>query len=160
MTDSLDSKLRLYLALYIRDGVTTHSQAEDRYHWALLAIPETNIQATRFHARDYFINPNQTHWIYEEVHVSALGTPKLLAQTYIRDVVNDEGLLEILRDVPIRQEKGWNCVDWIESALKMVWDEEVVERGKYSGIEMLKSEALRAADGEVARREETVRALL
>ena len=160
MTDSRFSNLRLYLALYIRDGVPLHTETADRYHWALLAIPShktntstnTQLQATRFHARDYFTESNQTHWIYEEVHVSSLGTPKLLAQTFIGDIVDEEGLLEVLRDVEIRQLKGWNCVDWVESAVEGIWEEGVVERGKYNGIEMLKETALREADVEAARR--------
>jgi hypothetical protein len=162
MTDSQSSKVQFYLALYIRDGVAPGSQASDRYHWALLAIPSNDnslqLIATRFHARDYYSGPNQTHWIYEEIHVSARGTPKLLSQTYIGDIVEKERLFEIMRDAPVKQEKGWNCVKWVKSAMEMVWAEDVLEGGRHDGWEALKWEALRGADADVVRRES--RALL
>jgi hypothetical protein len=164
MTDSQSSKVRLYLALYIRDGVTVRSQALDHYHWALLAISskDKSLQpiATRFHARDYYINPSQTHWIYEEIHVSSRGTPKLLSQTYIGDVVETERLFEILRDAPVKQEMGWNCVSWVRGAMEMVWADEVLEGGKRDAWEGLEWKALIEADAEVVRRERRVRAVL
>lgn len=163
MIDSPNIRDRFYLALYARDGISPHSQAEDRYHWALLAIPSTSnsSQATRFHARDYFTGPSQTHWIYEEIHVSARVTPKLLSKTYIGDVVDNERLYEVLRDTPIRQQEwGWNCVDWVSEAVGLVWDAELLEGGRLDGLESLKGEALRAADRDVERREGLVRALL
>ncbi|KAE9372651.1 hypothetical protein N431DRAFT_439717 [Stipitochalara longipes BDJ] len=160
------SGFRLYLALYIRDGVTAGSQGPDRYHWAFLAIPGSDNShpeiATRFHARDYYINPDETHWIYEEIHVSAHGTPKLLSQTYIGDVADDERLFEILRDAPIKQENGWNCVSWIKSAMDSIWEEDgLLEGVGDNGWEALKSRALIEADSEAVRREEKrLRALL
>lgn len=160
MIETLSPKDRLYLSLYIRDGVSAHSQALDRYHWALLAIPAHGDQATRFHARDYFAEPSQTRWIYEEVHVPARGTPKLLSQTYLGDIINNEQLAEILRDTPIDQKNGWNCVDWVERAVELMSEGGALEGGDLKGLELLESQALRAADKEVARREVAVRALL
>lgn len=160
MTDSQKSNDRLFLALYVRDGVSAHSQAEDRFHWALLAVPSNNSQATRFHARDHFISHNQTHWLYEEIHVSARGTPKLLAQTYIGDIADNERLFEILRDAPVAQETGWNCISWVTGAMEAVWESEALESGRLDRLEFLKREALRAADAEYARREDMVKARL
>jgi hypothetical protein len=154
------SRARLYLALYVRDGVPPHSQRDDRYHWALLEVRRNSSQATRFHARDYFNNPTQTHWIYEEINVSARGTPKLLAQMYIGDVVDDQRLCEILRDAPVLQESGWNCLDWVSGAMEMVWEDAILEGGTINEWEMLRTAVLRAADTEVERREGIVRALL
>jgi hypothetical protein len=162
MTDSQSSKIRLYLALYLRDGVEPGSQSPDRYHWALLAVPanDNSLQpiAIRFHARDYYNSPDQTHWIYEEIHVSARGTPKLLTQTYIGDVIEQERLLEILRDAPVKQEKGWNCVSWVRRAMEMIWAEGILEGGRQDRWEALKLEALKGADADIVRRE--ARALL
>ncbi|KAE9376198.1 hypothetical protein N431DRAFT_437522 [Stipitochalara longipes BDJ] len=164
MTDSHPSRVSLYVALYIRDGVKLPSQALDRYHWALLAIPsnESHLDAiaTRFHARDYYIEENQTHWIYEEIRVPAHGTSKLLSQTYLGDVVEEERLVEILRDARVGQEKGWNCVDWVRGAVDGVWEEEVLEDGRGVGWEALQGRSLMGADEEVVRREKSVRMLL
>ncbi|KAN0110808.1 hypothetical protein V8E51_007195 [Hyaloscypha variabilis] len=167
MTDSRrgqSSGFRLYLALYIRDGLSLGFQGPARYHWAFLAIPGNNSShpdiATRFHARDYYINPDETHWIYEEIHVSALGTPKLLSKTYIGDVSDEDRFLEAVRDAPVKQDKGWNCVNWIESAMEMIWEDGVLENGKRDGWEELKLKALLEADADVVRREERARALL
>jgi hypothetical protein len=165
MTDSKISNHRLYLALYSRDGVSSHSQEEDRYHWALLATSTNSDVATRFHARDYFTNANQTHWIYEEIHVSARGTQKLLSKTYIGDIADEERLLEIIRDAPIRQdEEGWNCVSWVREVLEMMWEDGEVLSGELAfwgteGSELTR-EALAVADIESARREVMVKALL
>jgi hypothetical protein len=157
MVDSQTPKDRIYLAIYIRDGVSAHFQAEDRFRWAILAVSDHSAQATRCHARYYFTNRNQTHWIYEEIHVSARGTPKLLSQIYIGDIIDDERLFEILRDVPIKQEKGWNCVDWETEAIKMDWEDGLLQGGKLNRLDLLKSKALRAANVEVARREGVVK---
>ena len=167
MTDpsaSQSSRFRLHLGLYIRDGLTPGFRGPDRYHWAFLAIPGKNSShqeiATRFHARDYYINPDDTHWIYEEIHVSAHKTPKLLSRTYIGDVVDEERLFEIMRDAPVSQERGWNCVNWIESAMESVWEDGVLEGGNRNGWEELKFRALAEADADVVKREEKARALL
>jgi len=161
---SQSSGFRLFLALYIRDGLTPGFDGPDRYHWAFLLIPGNKNRnpeiATRFHARDYYINPDETYWIYEEIHVSAHKTPKLLSRTFIGDVRDEEGLLEIMRDAPVSQEKGWNCVHWIESAIGGVWEDGVLEGGDRNGWEELKFRALREADAEVVKREEKARALL
>jgi hypothetical protein len=161
MTDSQNARDRLYLALYVRDGIAPTYQGEDRYHWALLEVPSNNNnQATRFHARDHFISVDQTHWLYEEIHVSPRGTPKLLSQTYIGDVVDNEGLFEILRDAPVMQDGRGNCVSWVEVAMQLVWEGGVLEGGRRNSMELLKSLALKAADAEVIRKKNIVRALL
>lgn len=161
MTNSPGPQDRLYLALYIRDGVVPSLAAkEDRHHWALLAIPSQSNRATRFHARDFFSSPDQTHWLYEEIHVDANGTPKLLAQKFIGDIVDMDRLFEILRDVPLEQDTpGWNCVSWIRTALDaMAEDTEVLSNGSevLSWTE-LRDLALVAADAEVARRDSAVK---
>lgn len=164
MIDSNPPTDLLYLALYSRDGlVPTSPPREDRHHWALLAIPSGSNQATRFHARDYFSSPDETHWLYEEIHVDARGTPKLLAKTLIGDINDWERFLEILRDVPIVQETaGWNCVSWIKHALRAVGEDGAVVSGR-SGVRSwsaLRRLALGLADGEKARRDATVKAVL
>lgn len=163
MIDS-SSTGRLYLALYSRDGlVPSFPPKEDRYHWALLAIAANGNQATRFHARDFFSSPDQTHWLYEEIHVDARGTPKLLAKALIGDINDWDGLFEILRDVPIDQETtGWNCLSWIRDALRAVGEGERVVSGR-SGVHSwsaLRRLALAAADAEKIRRDRVVKALL
>lgn len=164
MTDSQSSGLRLYLAIYIRDGVTPEFQGPDRHHWAFLTVPNNNDNshaiATRFHARDYYTSPDETHWIYEEIHVSARGTPKLLSQTYIADVVDEERLVEIMRDAPVKQEKGWNCVSWVNGTMKSLGEDGVLEGGKPNGWEELKFKGLAEADAEVVRKGQRTRALL
>ena len=164
MVDSRPPRSRLYLALYSRDGlVPTFPPKEDRYHWALLAIPDNNGQATRFHARDFFTSLDETHWLYEEIHVDPKGTPKLLAKTLIGDINDWDRLLEILRDVPIDQVTPcWNCVLWIRDALRAVGEDRGVVSGR-SGVgswSALRKLALGAADIEQSRREATVKALL
>ena len=164
MVDSNFSRSRLYLALYSRDGlVPAFPPKEDRYHWALLAVPDINNQATRFHARDFFTSLDETHWLYEEVHVDPKGTPKLLAKTLIGDINDWDRFLEIVRDVPIDQvTPGWNCVFWIRDALRAVGEDGRVVIGR-SGVgswSALRKLALGAADVEQSRREATVKALL
>jgi hypothetical protein len=70
------------------------------------------------HARNYFSGPESVTWYFEEVHVLAKGTSKLLTSIPIGEIVDMDNLLEILRDIPIRQEDvEWNCVTWIRQAL-------------------------------------------
>lgn len=148
---------RLHLALYIRDGlVLSVPPQEDRYHWALLAIPANSNKATRFHARDFFSGQDETHWLYEEIHVDARGTPKLLTKTLIGDINDWDGLFEILRDVPLDQETAdWNCLSWIRDALRAVGQDGTVVSGR-SGVgcwSALRRFVLGAADAEKARRD-------
>lgn len=164
MIDPTLSKHCLYLALYSRDGyVPTFPPKEDRHHWALLVIPHNSIQATRVHARDFFSGPDQTHWLYEEIHVDARSTSKLLAKTLIGDIDNLDGLFEIMRDVPIDQEtRKWNCISWIRDALRAVGEDGEVVTGRsgahsWSAFRKL---ALAAADVEKTRRDNVVKSLL
>jgi hypothetical protein len=153
---------RLYLALYKRDDYRPSIfEKDDRYHWALLAIPSSvtssakTTKATRVHARDYYSSPDQTHWIYEEIRVDAAGTPKLLAQILVSDIVDMERLFELLRDLPIVQDqKEWNCISWLRSAFTAMEDEtEVV---KWSSSEhswmSLRNSALATADATTIER--------
>jgi hypothetical protein len=157
MIDSQSQKDVLYLALYFRDGILPSSALkDDRYHWALLAIPshDKNLRkhALRFHARDYYSSPDQTHWIYEEIHVDARGTPKLLAQIRIGDILDTDRLLEILRDVPIVQDlAGWNCIEWIKDALDSLEMDAEAVRGGLDWVKLRKL-GLSAADAKMAGR--------
>jgi hypothetical protein len=154
---------RLYLALYSRDGLSPSAlQRDDRHHWALLAIPASSHKATRFHARDFFSSPDETHWLYEEIHVDARGTPKLLTKTLIGDINDWDGFFEILRDVPLDQEMiGWNCLTWIRDALRALGQDAAVVSGR-SGVgswSRLRRVALAAADAEKERRDAVMEAL-
>jgi len=84
----------------------------------------------------------------------------LLSKTYIGDVSDEDRFLEAVRDAPVKQDKGWNCVNWIESAMEMIWEDGVLENGKRDGWEELKLKALLEADADAVRREERARALL
>jgi len=113
----------LYLALYFRPNVVPLLPGkEDRYHWALLSVPNDptpTSQALRLHARDYFSGPSQTTWYYEELRVPIGKTPKLLSMTPIGEILDMEKFLEIVRDVPVVQGDGeWNCIIWIRQALE------------------------------------------
>ena len=153
---------KLFLALYIRDHyIPSIIENEDRYHWALLAIPALiassadMTKATRFHIRDYYSGPDQTHWIYEEIPVNAAGTPKLLAQIPIGDIRDMETLIELVRNLPIVQQvEGWNCVAWIESALKALEEDGEAVSATSDDLSWLRlrNVALRAADAETFRR--------
>lgn len=161
----MTAPLRLYLALYIRDGINPTYTGIDRHHWALLTLPnDTQAKATRFHARDFYTSPEETHWIYEELHVSAAGTPKLLSQIFIGDIVDEERFVEIVRDVRVRQEEGWNCVAWVEEAVRGVRGQDVLGDGdgdeNEEVWEVVKARALESADWETVKRRERVRALL
>ncbi len=164
MTATPNAKERLYLALYLREGVDPHSQDEDRHHWAFLVLPGPNARpqakAIRIHARNYFSGPDQTRWMYEELRVSPLGTPKLLCKTFIGYVSDEERFYEILRDAPIKQAEGWNCVSWIDEAWGLLWEEEGVVEGGPWELEVLKREVLGVADEERARREAKIRPTL
>jgi hypothetical protein len=153
---------RLYLALYTRDNfIPSLLESDDRYHWALLLVPSIidNLvkpnQATRFHIRNYHSGPHHTNWLYEEIGVDATGTPKLLTQNLIGDVVDVEGLLELIRDLPIVQTtEGWDCVGWLRSALNAIEEDGhviSVASGEASW-ERLRKLALLAADTESERR--------
>jgi hypothetical protein len=92
-----------------------------RYHWAFLVLPSKitdTSRAFRLHARNYFSGPDSVTWFFEQLHVDAKGTSKLLTTTPIGKVVDMDRLLEILRDIPIPQnEPDWNCVNWMREAL-------------------------------------------
>ncbi|KAE9993507.1 hypothetical protein EG327_004761 [Venturia inaequalis] len=123
---------RLFVALYIRDGVLKPSMPdeEDKYHWALLLVPINQAptsQALRINARNYHNSLDTTAWYYEEIKVPVGDTPKLLSKKYIGDIINLEDALEALRDTPLRQgDPKWNCVLWIQDALDVL-------RGEYGG---------------------------
>lgn len=75
-------------------------------------------RALRVHARNYFSGSDSVSWYFEELHVPAKGTQKLLATIPVGEVVDMDHLLEILRDIPIHQDDAdWNCVAWIHEAL-------------------------------------------
>jgi hypothetical protein len=159
---------KLYLALYTRDNyVPSIIENDDRYHWALLVIPstlnnsvQTTGKATRLHARDYYSSPDQTRWIYEEIRVDAAGTPKLLAQIIVGDIVDMEMLFELVRDLPIVQgKKEWNCVFWLKSAFDaMEQDGEVVTwSSREPSWLSLRNLALVTADAVTAKRLNAVR---
>ncbi|TID26769.1 hypothetical protein E2P81_ATG01232 [Venturia nashicola] len=123
---------RLFIALYIRDGVLQPSMPdeEDKYHWAFLLVPKDQTptsQALRINARNYHNSLDTTAWYYEEIKVPIGDTPKLLCQKYIGDIINLEAALETLRDIPLRQgDPEWNCVLWVQDALEVL-------RGEYGG---------------------------
>lgn len=163
MTDLAQKQDKLYLALYVRDHyVPTLIAQDDRFHWALLLIPARALipgstkQATRFHIRNYHSGPNETRWIYEEIGVDAAGTPKLLTTVEIGDVLDLDGVLEALRDLPITRDEGtgWDCVKWIEEAVAILdGNDELVKRSvEHESWSLLRRKALANADAEQERR--------
>jgi hypothetical protein len=70
-------------------------------------------------------------WYYEELHVLAKGTTKLLATTSVGQIADMDHLLEIVRDIPVRQDDvDWNCVTWVKGALEeLALDGTALEQG-------------------------------
>lgn len=60
-------------------------------------------------------------WVFEELTVSMLTTQMILVRVVLAKVENVEKLVQLLRQIPIRQgEEGWNCVYWVKEALAQV----------------------------------------
>lgn len=72
-------------------------------------------------------------WTFEER--SATLDTMVLVRVLIGKVVDREGLVEILRGVPVggqeEGEEGWNCVSWVRGAIERIRDggEEVLGKG-------------------------------
>jgi hypothetical protein len=135
----LSNKDRLYVALYARGGKVKMPGGEDayahnpllremiadiyfRYHWRLLVGPkkesDTN-RGMRYHANERIHGPDQQEWFFEELETTMKTASMLLVRVMVGKFENTAHLVEILRRVPIWQgEPGWNCVAWMEEALK------------------------------------------
>ncbi|GLA92398.1 hypothetical protein AtubIFM57143_007922 [Aspergillus tubingensis] len=127
---------------------------EDTYHWSLNILPKPKFKSksrnknkdigigTTYHVRDLPTPiPSTTgtgtdmifKWTYEE-RSTTLDT-MVLVRVLIGKVVDWEGLVGILRGVPVggqeEGEEGWNCVSWVRGAIERIRDggEEVLGKG-------------------------------
>jgi hypothetical protein len=86
----------------------------------LLVGPKTdkkNEQGARFHARERG-GGDEFHFV--EQSISMLPTQMILVRILIAKVEDKARLAQILRQVPVRREEGWNCVAWVKEALLLV----------------------------------------
>ncbi|KAG4441311.1 hypothetical protein IFR05_003239 [Cadophora sp. M221] len=118
------NKDRLYIALYARGGAATMPGGEDEYHWGLVVGPKIEAESKKgmlYHAKEQMIGPGQSTWVFEERSISLLATSMLLVRIMVGKVESTERLVNILRNVPIRQGlEDWNCVSWVHEALEAV----------------------------------------
>ncbi|TQS38215.1 hypothetical protein Golomagni_01285 [Golovinomyces magnicellulatus] len=118
-------KDRLYILLYARYGTPEMPKKEDKYHWALLAAPKIeseNVKGIRFHARERCTASGQVEWYYDEFHILLKATNMLLVRILIAKIADTGRLLNIIRNIPTRQEdRYWNCIGWVKEALEALW---------------------------------------
>lgn len=122
------NKERLYVALYARGGNPTMPGGEDKYHWALVLGPKMeryNSRGTRFHAHEkmHFADGEaRSVWEFEERDMSMAPTAMILVRILIAKVKDRNGLLAVLRSIPIRESQpGWNCVYWVQEAIQALY---------------------------------------
>lgn len=86
--------------------------------------------------RNYFSEGESVPWYYEELHVLAKGTSKLLATEPVGKVVDMDHFLEIVRDIPVQQgQADWNCVTWVQEVLHEVSQDATALEMKTSGYD-------------------------
>jgi hypothetical protein len=79
---------------------------------------DENLQGVRFDAKERMTESGRSEWFFEECKSGADANGMLLVRIMIAKVAQKEQLVNILRSVPIQQEKpGWNCVAWVREAL-------------------------------------------
>lgn len=123
-------KLRLYVALYARaaGGRPKMHNREDTYHWALILGPKNESfrggTGIKMHAHDRVRVENdqivQT-FKYEELETSLAAVDMIVVRVLVAKVPeNKKGpLLGIVRNLTIGiREEGWNCVSFVQDALK------------------------------------------
>ncbi|KAG9232015.1 hypothetical protein BJ875DRAFT_544906 [Amylocarpus encephaloides] len=108
------SKNYLYVAMYILPG------SELRYHWALLIGPKDEpggqVKGYRYHVKADF-----SDFVFEEKQLKhGLETKALLGLIIIVKIEDESLLIEISRNVPVKQQSDWNCASWVQDALKAV----------------------------------------
>ncbi|CAD6448887.1 f7196319-8ef1-4d93-9416-7754d1f6c04f [Sclerotinia trifoliorum] len=90
-------------------------EKEDTYHWALIVGPKREgkeSQGTRFHAKESMVSSSgKQEWKYEEAPIRLIATQMLLVRVMIAKIEDNDGVLRILRGIPIRGEK-----------VRIVWD--------------------------------------
>ena len=66
-------------------------------------------------------------WVYAEEDVDMSSVFMLLARVQIAKIRDTDGLLALLRQVPIRGgEPGWNCIGWVKEALQVLGNNDTV----------------------------------
>ena len=93
-----------------------------RYHWALLVGPKKEVEdgkGMRYHAKERPRQGGGSEWCYEEVETPLLPTKMLLTRVMVGKVLDKHRLVQVLSQVPIRQDQpNWNCVFWVKEALE------------------------------------------
>jgi len=87
------------------------------YHWSFLVGPKKENESSsgmRYHANERRKNQDHSQWFFEERETSMKANSILLVRVLVGKVKSTSRLVEILRQVPIKQgESGWNCVAWV-----------------------------------------------
>ncbi|GES66234.1 hypothetical protein ASPCAL11780 [Aspergillus terreus] len=136
------NKDRLYVALYARGGIAKMPDKEDTYHWALIVGPKAETEGSmgyRYHAKERPNLRQGSEWFFEERNIPLIPTSMLLVRIMVGKVADGKRLVQILRNIPIRQgQPGWNCVFWVQEALQALKDD-----GKALGTNVIEWQRVR-----------------
>jgi hypothetical protein len=117
------NKDRLYVCLYARGGSSVMPDRKDEYHWAFMIGPKAeneHTRGTRYHVQDHITSSGKKQWAFQERSVSLSATNMLLIRVMVGKVNRLDRLLSALHSVPVRQVHGWNCVIWLQEALRAI----------------------------------------
>lgn len=94
------------------------------YHWALMIGPKKETEGSqgyRYHAKERIRAGGISEFYFEERKCSLLPTSMLLVRIMVGKIVDEQRLVAILRDTPIRRDRSeWNCVSWVQEALEAI----------------------------------------
>ncbi|KJZ76624.1 hypothetical protein HIM_03960 [Hirsutella minnesotensis 3608] len=154
------AKDRLYVALYVRGGLATMPDGEDRYHWALIIGPKSegaDARGTKVHAKERLViaeGKSHSVWELEESQIELAPTGMILVRVLVAKVKNRKRLVSILQSVPVRGgQPGWNCVGWVKEALELAQKDGKALRTAVVDWQTVRDAAMRyALDKEAAHR--------
>ncbi|PGH03434.1 hypothetical protein AJ80_08682 [Polytolypa hystricis UAMH7299] len=111
----------LYVALYARGGNSTMPGKEDTRALIFgLKVEAEYGMGVRYHAKERPKLGGGSEWLLEARECPLAPTSMLLVRIMVGKVADGNRLVEILRNMPIRQQPGWHCVSWVKEALEML----------------------------------------
>lgn len=72
----------------------------------------------RCHAKEKPKLGGGSEFYFEERDCELVPTSMLLVRITVAKITDKDRLVEILRNTPIQNQPGWNCVSWVKEALE------------------------------------------
>ncbi|KAJ8128064.1 hypothetical protein O1611_g5570 [Lasiodiplodia mahajangana] len=138
----------LCIALYARGRESKGPDIEDKYHWALIVAPKTELddqsRSIRFHAKQTpSAEPPHLVWRYEEERLDIGARNILLTRVVIGNVLDMGRLRSIFANIPVRPDvPNWNCVGWVREAVEAALKDSEALSSSITSWEAVKEKSL------------------